>query len=390
MSKKIELQRIGGEAEYIVYHSNGVVQEAFFITTAPVRGFERLVRGKNPLFVVEAVMRICGICHAAHGIAASEAIEDAVGVTPPANGRLLRETIGLLNRVQSHLSHLVLLVPDIVVKEKIVDTVIRVIKMINMVNDVLTKIGGAPTHPPYIVVGGVEKAPSQSVLREARDKIIKLLEDYRVFIDELYRSINDEVNILKDKKTVVKPLASHLFYGDKYNVRVDEVTTMHYHEYKGGGIPEEARNTTSLIALYKGSVVETGPRARLMTYRGFNDNSLWGLQRARLAEIEICLERIVELLEQIDPREPVRTIGIVYRRGKGVGVYEAPRGTLIHYVELDNEGRVASYKIVVPTMFNIPLIEESSKGLPVGLADIVPRLYDPCIPCSTHVVEVKR
>jgi len=73
----LDLFRIGGEAKYLVYTKNDIAINAFFISRAPVRGFERLVRGKNPLFVVEATMRICGICHAAHGIASVEAfVED--------------------------------------------------------------------------------------------------------------------------------------------------------------------------------------------------------------------------------------------------------------------------------------------------------------------------
>jgi len=89
MTKNIDLQRIGGEAELIVYDDGGVVRQAYFITIAPVRGFEKIVKGKNPVFAVNAVMRICGICHAAHGIASAEAIEDAMGVSPPANGRYI-------------------------------------------------------------------------------------------------------------------------------------------------------------------------------------------------------------------------------------------------------------------------------------------------------------
>ena len=57
-----DMVRIAGEAKLVIMHDGGVVEKAFFIPNASVRGFERLVRGKNPLFVVEAVMRICGLC----------------------------------------------------------------------------------------------------------------------------------------------------------------------------------------------------------------------------------------------------------------------------------------------------------------------------------------
>ncbi len=385
----IDLSRIGGEARYIVYVSGERIEDAYFVSLAPVRGFERIVKGKNPLFVVEAVMRICGLCHSAHGIAAVEAFEDALGVNPPANGRLLREALGLLNRVQSHLIHLILMTPDIVRKEYRDGLIIDEIKLLNRVNDIMTRIGGAPTHPPNIAIGGFAKPPPPKTLEDQIRNTAKLLEDYRDIKEKL---LSEEVqswriNVLREKEMKIKPLASHLFYGDKYNLNVDKVKVIHYREYRGDKLPEEVARTTTTIALYGDRVVETGPRARLMVYREFRDTSLWGLQLARLEEIELSLNRVIELLELVDPGEPSKSSSIVFKRGRGVGVYEAPRGTLIHFVELDSEGRIAGYKIIVPTMFNIPLMEQAAKGLPAKLADTIPRLYDPCIPCATHVIK---
>ncbi len=387
---EIDLARIGGEAEYIVYAREDKIADAYFITRAPVRGFERLVRGKNPLFVIEAVMRICGICHAAHGIAAAEAIEDALGITPPANGRLLREAIGLLNRLQSHITHLILLTPDIVDERYVVDTIFKEIELLNIINDLMTRIGGSPTHPPHIAIGGVLKTPTDKVLGELKKKIEQAIMKYReihgFIIDSNVQSA--KVELLKKKKLSVKPLASHPFYGDKYNIRIDKIDTIQYSSYRKTLTKEITGKTTSLVALYNNNYVEVGPRARLMVYREYSNYSLWGVQEARLIEIALSLERLQNIIEQIDPSEPCRTGAIVFKRGRGIGVYEAPRGTLVHYVELDVDGRVAGYKIVVPTMFNIPYMEVSARDLPVEVADVIPRIYDPCIPCSTHIIRV--
>ncbi len=385
-----QLSRIGGEAEYLVYTDGERIVDAYFISRAPVRGFERIVRGKNPLFVVEAVMRICGLCHTAHGIAAVEALEDALGVSPPANGRLLREILGLLNRVQSHLIHLILVTPDLVKREVLDKLLIDEIRLLNRVNDILSRIGGSPTHPPYIVVGGFSKCPTQKIISDQLRNLRGVLDKYRDIMATILDENNQsgKVDVLKNRSIDVKPLASHPFYGDKYNIDLGKVNVVHYHSYRGNNLPERVSKTTSMVALYGGKAVEVGPRARLMIYREYRDNSLWGLQYARMLEIELSLLRIMELLEQVDPSEPSKSGSIVFKRGRGVGVYEAPRGTLLHYVELDSDGRVASYRIIVPTMFNIPYMEISSKNLPVHVADTIPRLYDPCIPCATHVVKV--
>jgi len=364
--------------------------DSYFITRAPVRGFETLVRGKSPVFVTEAAMRICGICHAAHGIASAEAIEDAIGVAPPANGRLLREVIGLLNRVQSHLLHLVLVVPDIVREQFASSLVLDVIKLLNMVNDVMARIGGAPTHPPNIVVGGISRAPSEAGLKEVVRKVKEILKGYSrikdVVLDEDRWS--GKAFALSKVSVNVERLATHPFYGDRFNIDVNDVVTLRYPKFREGGLPEVVRATTSLVALYRGRAVEVGPRARLDIYRGLVGSTLMDLQRARVEEVSLALTRITELLGRVSTSSSTRTSGLFFRRGAGVGVFEAPRGVLIHRVEVGDEGRVKGYKVVVPTMFNIPVVEAAAKGAPVSIADLVPRVFDPCVPCSTHLIEV--
>ncbi len=387
----IRLDRIGGDAEFLVYHDGEKVIESFFISTAPVRGFEKLVLGKGPLFVIEAVMRICGICHAAHGIAAAEAIEDAIGIMPPINGRIIREAIGLINRVQSHLMHLMLLIPDIYpLNEEGRNLLISTIKVLNKVNELMTKVGGAPTHPPNITVGGISKSLKDSTLNEAIRITKDLMKDFtrinQVVIDAIERS-EGRLHLLRDIKFNNDYLASHLFYGDKYGISVDDVKVMRYEELRGD-IPEfiKERNTT-LVATYKGNIVEVGPRARMVLYKDAGGDTLLSIQLLRMQEVILSLERVDELLSRVRRNEPVRT-PIIAREGVGIGVYEAPRGTLIHKVELDSDGRIVNYQIIVPTMFNIPIMEKASLNTPPHLADLIPRIYDPCIPCTTHLIRV--
>lgn len=389
--KQIELMRIGGEAQFLVYHKDGRIDKAYFISRAPIRGFEKIMIGKNPVFAVEASMRICGICHAAHGIAAAEAIEDAVGIIPPPNGIILREIIGLLNRIQSHLVHLVFIVRDLVVEKVAWDLMMRTIKALSNISLLLSRFGGAPTHPPYIVIGGVQEIPKQKYLEDAKKKLGEIKKEFEEISDVLFDEENwtELSNIISGIKNENAYLASHLFYGDRYNINLDKIVVKNYCDYRDNDVPDEASKTSSCVAIYGEKCVEVGPRARMVLYGKFNDNTLLGVQKARMLETIICLDRICELINEIDLSEPSKTVTLILRRGRGVGVYEAPRGTLIHFVEIDNEGRISMHRIVVPTMFNIPIIEKSSIGLPLEVADLIPRLYDPCIPCSTHLIEVK-
>ena len=387
-----ELDRIGGDAQLYIIHDDDRIIDAYFITTAPVRGFEKIVLGKNPLFVIEAVMRICGICHAAHGIAAVEAFEDALGIMPPANGRRLREIIGLLNRVQSHLYHLTLLLPDILPNEILSKKLLELINLINRVNDVMMRIGGAPTHPPYIAIGGVLKMPTETVINDSKKKLADIIKQYIDYREGLREFIDKCSSVVKLKKQYISSdadiLATHLFYGDRYAFDPSKITVKRYDEYRGN--KEIGSKSTSMIALYDDRIVEASPRARLQLFREYSGKSLWDLQEARFIEIELVLHRILELLDRIRPNAPHRTGTLVYEHGEGIGVYEAPRGTLVHFVELNDDGRVLKYKIIVPTMFNIPVLEKSLIDLEPSLGDLAARLFDPCVPCSTHCLRVRK
>lgn len=389
---KFNLERVCGEAVLLLYSLENMVKKAYFVATAPLRGFEKLVTGKNPVFVVNAVMRICGVCHTAHGIASIEAFEDAMGLSPPMNGRIVREAIGLVNRVQSHLLHTILLLPDIVSRDKLAKTTIEAVNLFNTINNVMGDLGGSPTHPPRLIIGGVSKLPDEKTVSSTISTLEKFIDGFLGFRDELMKYAEDSVKarFLMEKKYRPKMLASHLFYGDKYNIDLGKVREVYYTKYRSeDDMPEEAKNNSTMIALYGGQKVEVGPRARLYVFKGFSGNTLWDLQVARFIEVELCIKRIIELLEKIEFREPSSTRILTYRAGKGVGVYEAPRGLLVHRVVLDDNGRVKEYDIIVPTMFNIPHIEKASTGTPTKYAELVPRIYDPCIPCSVHVVNIK-
>ncbi len=386
------LARVAGTVKLIIRSKNSSIEKALFVSPVPVRGFERLVLGKPPAFVVEAVMRICGICHVAHAIACCEAMEYALGILPPREGLLLREAIGLLNKIQSHLLHTALIIPDMV-KEKLVNSTLReCLQQLELANYAMMLIAGASTHPPALTVGGILRPPKETSLERAKEALLNLGRRYERLQELLFNEDLWSTKALSLKEQYFRPpqlLASHMFYGDRYNLDVRKIRVMApdtYHKDLPSEMKSSIDEISFRIALYAGAPTEVGPRARLFVYRGFKDWSLIGVELARLKEIELLLCRILEILEELSLREPLRTRALVLREGEGIGVYEAPRGLLLHKVKLDEEGKVTRYAIIVPTMFNIPIIEEALLKRPLQLANLVVRLYDPCIPCAVHVV----
>ena len=194
-----DLFRIGGEAEFLVLHKDGIIVDSYFIARAPVRGFEKMLIGKNPIFAIEAAMRICGICHSAHGINAAEAIENALGIFPPLNGVILREIVGLLNRIQSHILHLALITPDLVKPELKMDAIRREVDLLGMISNVLAKFGGAPSHPPNIVIGGVESMPKQRYI----DDSVKTLQQFKQKFGELVKELREFDNQVEAHRHII-------------------------------------------------------------------------------------------------------------------------------------------------------------------------------------------
>ncbi|AHF80876.1 nickel-dependent hydrogenase large subunit [Thermococcus paralvinellae] len=385
------ITRIMGEAKLVFQQEDGIVQDAFFISTAPLRGFEKLVIGKDSLFTIKAVMRICGVCHVAHANAAAEAIESAVGISPPRNALLVRELLGLVNRIQTHILLLLMVSADMIVKEKRNELILCLIRLYDKVSDYLLKLGGGATHPPYLTIGGISRVPKWSVWNHLKAKLPRIKKEW----EDIRYSLLDEDNLteiadeLRAKMVRNEFLASDLFFGDKYKISFKEIQTVPYWEYR-----EEPRKlvneATVMVAFYKGKPVEVGPRARLTLLTPFKGISLFGLYAARILEIELAFERMKELFNNINIKEPFRRQNIIFGPGRGIGAYEAPRGTLLHYVELDEEGKISGLKIVTPTMFNIPVIENAVKGLTVEAAEAAVRLFDPCIPCATHVEHIQK
>jgi len=381
------MTRIAGEARLsLLTDSDGIVKDAFFGTTLPVRAFESFAKGKNPHFVVEGVKRICGVCHAVQGIAAAMAFEDALEISVPQESLLLRELCAVVNRLQSHTLVQIMLSDDIFVSDKSVAIKIRLFQLYNKLCDVMEIVGGASTHSPYITIGGMLKGLTPKSL----DKLNLLVISIGELLEEYSASLHSE-EIMKEKYLKLKSvraktpslLATGIFSGEKERIDIALIDIVPNTSEKSA-FKEELNISTGMAALYEKQMVEVGPRARMVLFKGFTGEGLTELNEARVQEMILCLERLRQILKIVSPESTFMTEKLILKGGEGIGIYEAPRGVLIHSVKLGNNARVMNYKIILPTMFNVLAIQEAIKGLPSELSQIIVRLYDPCIPCEVH------
>jgi hydrogenase large subunit len=160
---------------------------------------------------------------------------------------------------------------------------------------------------------------------------------------------------------------------------------------------------------YFGQPVEVGPLARLLVagnplltdvvrQRGV---TVMARSLARLHEMVLLLERLEEWMKRIDPRQPFYLRPSGYYGPTGVGLTEAARGSLGHWISIA-EGRVTNYQVITPTAWNASPrdadgnpgpIEQALAGVavedpgnPVELSHIV-RSFDPCLSCTVHVIK---
>ncbi|WP_457549308.1 Ni/Fe hydrogenase subunit alpha [Archaeoglobus sp.] len=362
------------------------------------RGFEKFLEGRSFEYVPMITARICGICPVAHAVASARAIENAFGIEISERAEDLRRVLLLAQTVQSHALHLFFLaLPDYFKTDSFAgvpkDLVSLGVELRKVANRIVGSIAVRPIHPE-VIVGGV-----------ARDIGKKIqLNDLKSLLNTLVSKI-DDLNILKEGEVLSETAYLSLntggkidFYGETlkgYNGEFFEFRPEDYGDY----IEEKVESYSFTKFPYlKGKVCRVGPLARLNLTEVDTDiakdlseefkevrHETLLYNYARLVEIIYCLEKIVEILENIRSGE-IRQV-VKPKEGVGVGVVEAPRGTLIHHYEFDSKGLLRKANLIVPTTINNTAINHDLNVMyKKGEEDFekIVRAYDPCLSCSTH------
>jgi coenzyme F420 hydrogenase subunit alpha len=370
-----------GHAKLILeVDEEGIVNKAYYLNTTPVRGFETMLKGKPAEFAPIAVMRICGICQTTHGIASCEAIENAIDCEVPEDGLLLRELVGIGNRLHSHPLHHLLTIDDFLKPDE-TELKIELIKLIQRMRKVgqliVDVVGGEGIHPPNIVIGGMRT----NITERAKSKLYYALRQYIKDANELYEKYTelierylDEIGIPDLGAHEYPYIATHTTYGDRYAINWDDVTEIPAQRYYDD---EEARQTTTVqIPLYAGVPAEGGPRARMVKFGNFREGgSAMDINIARAQENLGGAYRALEILDELNLNGKTRA-EVEYKDGFGIGVHEAPRATNTHMAEVGKDGRIKSYRIIAASTWNFPIVEKAIEGYPQQYAEVIMRAYD--------------
>ncbi|MEM3597227.1 MAG: Ni/Fe hydrogenase subunit alpha [Candidatus Bathyarchaeia archaeon] len=451
MSQKREVTispttRIEGHGKVtIVLDEVGNVADAYFYATE-IRGFDYFLRGKEAERLPFIISRICGVCSTAHVLASAKAIENAYCVEITETAKKLRELL-LMGQIISNQSlvFFFLTLPDFwfsseedpskrnifhIMREK-PEIGRKAIELRSFATQILNIIGKREVHIVSVIPGGIispMREKEREILLKTSEEACKITKEAIELGKELFEKNWLEFKKAGDYKTNYMALTDNGsigFYEGKVKAinsegeTLSEFDTQQYVEHV-----EEKRFgwTYAKFAYLKAlgwpnGIVQVGPTPRINVNksaatkcadeemnefkRKFGDPAHATLlfDYARLIDLMYACERAREILEDESlTREEVR-VKVKPKRGRGIGVVEAPRGTLAHEYVLTERGRLKSMKLIIPTQINNAAINVNVKDVAAefihkgeikpGLLnriEMVIRAYDPCIKCAARSV----
>ena len=501
------ITRIEGHLKIECLVENGIIKEARS-SGMLFRGFEIILRGRDPRDAQIITQRICGVCNVCHAMASTFNLDSAFGLADkiPDNGRIMRNLAAGLHVVQDHILHFYHLaaldyvdvtkvakyegsdadlnsikafigrgelgpfvpryegdyrLPDDVDRAA-VSHYVKALEIRRKGHEAVAMLTGRIPHTASIVPGGMAEVPTVDKIAS----ILWRLNELRSFVDNVYLpDVLAVAGVYSDYFQIGAGCENLLAYGaydlegknpdytrrqrlfQQGTISADlklqpldlskiteevrhswyESNTSKLHPSTGKTVPaDEKSGAYSWLKAprYGGRVYEVGPLAQMVTtYASGNPKvkslvdstlahfkaapaalfSVLGRHAARALAAKYVADAMGEWLLQLKPGEPTFVPYELPEEAHGVGIIDAARGALGHWVEI-KEKKIANYQCVVPTTWNASprddsgtpgAIEQALTGTrvkdeanPFEIVRIV-RAFDPCIACAVHLITPK-
>lgn len=419
-----ELTKVEGAASLDLKVRGGKVEHAHFCIIEYKRFFTEAIKGKPLGAVPQLVARICGTCSNAHLLCSIEACENALGIKPTEQTKLMRLLTMYGLNIRDHALHLYLFsMPDIFGKDSFMDFDESDEEQHQMLHDAFdikacgnvlaTMIAGRSVHATHPAVGGYLHVPEEKEVGE----MIKKLEHARPAVLRLINFFANKNPFHFDRKTVFLGMVS-----DRYGfldgvLKTSDGETITEEEFAKHLEHTVLDYSQASAYKYKGRPYMVGALARLNIAKDklhantkkdaaeaiakFPSTDIFMNNLAQAIEILHSIDDSIEILKSHTFKlEPL--VEAPFREAEGIGVIEAPRGLLYHRVKLGADGLIKEGDVVVPTGQNQTNIEEDIATLVEGLLPEDPskeklhfeiekliRAYDPCMSCGAHFLELK-
>ena len=395
----------------------------YFKSMQEPRFVEIIIRNRKYYEVPFITSRICGACSIAHFLASIYGIENAMGIEVNEDIKLLRDIMNQVQIAQNNIVHLLFLaLPDYIGGTSFKDLlkynpdIVRIgLKLNALCLKVIDIVAGRIVNPNTCNIGGFYRdipkekiKKSIEILREAESLAKKFVDFvFQLETPKFIESSSTYAVLESPREYLVK--GEHIVFSNGVRVNSEDYMKVL------NEIPTEY--STSKIVLYNGEPLYVGSRARVNAYyerlHGFEEyiemlslplRNPFDNLKAKALEILYIIKNVKEKFDEILDKRLKLRVNVKPREGEGVGVIEAPRGLLIHHYRVDREGRIVYANIITPTTINAKHIEECAATLVFNsmkkgnydfenlrkLVSMLVRSYDPCLPCATHIVFVKR
>jgi len=455
------ITRLEGHGKIEIFlNDDGSVANTYF-QVPELRGFEQFTVGRNAADMPQITQRICGVCPEAHHLASTKTLDALYHVDPPEPAKKLRELFYSAFYVTDHTTHFYILAgpdfvmgPDAPVAERNILGVIAkvglelggaVINTRMKNHHIIHILGGRGVHPVFGLPGGISKG-----LNETERKEVEEIARESVEFAQLSLKVFDDI-VLKNKAYVDLILSEGYTHKTYYMGLVDENNKVNFYDGMVRVVDpdgkEFAKFKPSEYLDHMAEHVEPWtyikfPYLKNVGWKGFVDGKDSGVFRvaplarlnaadgmatplaqehyekfysvlggkpvhntlathwARLIELLYAAERLLELSLDKDITNPnIRTIP-TETPDEGVGIVEAPRGTLIHHYITDEQGVMKKTNLIVATLNNSAAVNmsvdkaaktlikpgtEITEGL-LNMVEMAWRPYDLCLACATHTL----
>jgi NAD-reducing hydrogenase large subunit len=451
MAKRILIDpvtRIEGHAKIsIMLDGSGNVSDAEF-HVVEFRGFEKFCEGRPMSELAGITPRICGICPISHLLASAKAGDAILAVKVPPAADKLRRLMNLGQVIQSHaLSFFHLSAPDFLLgwdtapeKRHVFglaaanpDLVRAGIRLRQFGQELIEVLGGKKIHPAWAVPGGVRSPLTEEGRNRMRGWVPEALATTKTALELFKKTLEShrkEAEVFGNFPSLFLSLVGPndtwehhdgylRFVDSSGSIIADQLDPQRYHEFIG----ESVQKSSYLKSPYykplgfPDGMYRVGPLARLNVckqmgvpeadkelehFKSFGRGAVISsflFHYARLIEILAAVEKIDRSLDDPDLMSEQLRADAGINNLRGVGVSEAPRGTLFHDYTVDRDGIVKKMNLIIATGQNNLAMNQTvaqiarhyirGPEIPEPMLNRVEagiRCYDPCLSCSTHAI----
>ncbi len=402
------ITRIEGHAKVAIHLDDAGNVADTYLHVQSFRGFEKFCVGRPAEEMPRIVCHICGICPWAHHLASSKAGDACFGVTPPPAAIKLRRLMQMLAYVGDKLLNFYFLAaPDFVIGpdadysvrnvvgiiDAAPDIAKKVVHLRHLTAQIIEKFAGRAIHPTFSMPGGVSKPMTETERQDILGHADELLEFSKFTIQfakenvfPKYMEAIKKIGVIEvgylgtvtddgaldfydGKLRLMKPDGSYddFAYDQYLDYLGEHIEPWSYQKFPyakswGEGFSLDLDNPSGIYRSNTLSRINVCDKmatplaqAELEEFReafGRPAHLTLLYHYARLIELVQCAEQMVELLNDPEITDPNVRTKIEPRAGRGVGCVEAPRGTLIHNYETDENGLIAKANLIVGTTHN--------------------------------------